>query len=137
MAELQGTGIIRQETEHTTMMLKDGIFYMYYKPIKLLSLPIVQTIVQERLAFKQGVSYPTYVNIRKLEQTTKDARDYLANQGNELVVANAIVVESPVLRMMANFYIMINQPVKPTRMFTDEESALEWLRQYKRYRPRR
>lgn len=55
----------------------------------------------------------------------------MANEGNELVLASAMIVTNPMLKMTANFYIMVNRPKNPTKLFTDRESALEWLSQFK------
>nr|WP_187262283.1 hypothetical protein [Pontibacter beigongshangensis] len=70
-------------------------------------------------------------DITKVKKSTKEARDFMANEGNEQVTASAILVTSPVLRMMANFYISVNKPKNPSRMFTDKREALEWLAQFK------
>jgi hypothetical protein len=48
------------------------------------------------------------------------------------VSASAILVSSPMLKMMANFFILVNKPKNPTRMFTSKESAVEWLANFKR-----
>ena len=132
MANLdKNTDIAEKDTNYVTMKIEDDIFYMYYKPIELLDINIAKKIVKDRLAFKDGISYPSLFDIRKVKGSTKEARDYMANEGNELVLASAMMVSSPVLRMMANFYIMVNKPKNPTRMFTDEESAHEWLSLFK------
>lgn len=120
-----------KNTDYVTMQIADGIFYMYYKPLKLLDISIARKIVQDRIAFKEGVTYPSLFDIQRVEHSTKEARDYMADEGNQLVRASAIMVSSPVLRMMANFFIMVNKPKNPTRMFTDERSALDWLLRYK------
>ncbi|GAB3830983.1 DUF7793 family protein [Pontibacter rugosus] len=119
------------ETAYVKMMLKNGIFYMYYKPLKQLELTVAKQIVNDRIAFVEGESYPCLFDIQPVEHSTKEARDYMADEGNDFVISSAILVGSPVLRMMANFFIMVNKPKNPTRMFSDEKSALEWLVQFK------
>lgn len=132
MANLgKNTGIKSNDTNYVTMFVENGIFYMCYKSLELLEINIAKTIVQDRLAFKKGIFYPSLFDIREVKQSTKEARDYMANEGNDLVLASAILVSSPVLRMMANFYIMVNKPKNPTRMFTDKDGAVEWLNQFK------
>ena len=127
----KNTDIALKETNYVTMKIKDGIFHMYYNPIELLDIIIAKKIVEDRLAFKEGNSYPSLFDIRKIKESTKEARDYMANEGNRLVLASAMLISSPMLRMMANFYISVNKPQNPSRMFTDEESALEWLNPFK------
>jgi hypothetical protein len=118
-------------TKYGQMTIENGIYKMYYYPLKELNLSIAKEIVRERISFKKGVSYPSLFDIQQVENSTKEARDYMANEGNDLVIASAIIVGSPVIKMMANFFIMVNKPKNPTRMFTDNGSALEWLEQYK------
>lgn len=123
--------IISTSTKYVTMNIEDGIFHMNYHPLKELNMTIAKEIVKERVAFKNGVAYPSLFDIQQIENSTKEARDYMANEGNNLVKASAIIVSNPMLRMMANFFIMVNKPKNPTRMFTDKQSAVEWLKQFK------
>lgn len=121
-----------KETEHLKFLWEDGVLYCNLKEIVLLDIGIAKACVKDRLDFVAGEPYPCLFDITRVKQSTKEARDYLANEGNELVSASAILVSSPVLRMMANFYIMVNKPIYPTRMFTNRDSAIEWLSQFKR-----
>jgi hypothetical protein len=41
--------------------------------------------------------------------------------------AVAIVVDTPLTRTMGNFFLAVNKPVAPTRLFEDEGSAVAWL----------
>jgi hypothetical protein len=120
-----------KDTQYVSMFIKDGILYFSYKLINTMDLAIAQTCVRDRLEFTGGQSFPCLVDVLMLKNSTKEARDFLANEGTEGISANAILVESTGFKMMANFYIMVNKPKSPTRMFTDQESALEWLSQFK------
>lgn len=102
-----------------------------YKDIDMVDLEIAKTCVKDRLEYTGHKSYPSLFDITRIKQSTKEARDYMANEGNEHVSASAILISSPMLKMTANFYIMVNKPKNPTRMFTEKESALTWLAQYK------
>lgn len=124
--------IVVKKTAHTDMYVKEGILYMHYKPLDILELEVAKAIVEDRLAFINGITYPCLFDITQVKQSTKEARDYMANEGNELVAASAILVSSPMLKMMANFFIQVNKPKNPTRLFTSKESALEWLAHFKR-----
>jgi hypothetical protein len=46
------------------------------------------------------------------------------------VSAVGFLVNNPLARMVANFFIGINKPPRPTKLFTDMESAVEWLSTY-------
>lgn len=114
------------------MFLENGILHFYYKEIDTMDLDMAKSCVRERLKFTGNKAYPCLVDVIKLKNFTKEARDYFANEGNEGIIANAIISGSVFIKMMANFYITVNKPQNPTRMFTDKKSALEWLAQYKK-----
>ena len=46
---------------------------------------------------------------------------------SDLMSAVAIVVDTPLTRTMGNFFLAVNKPVAPTRLFEDEGSAVAWL----------
>lgn len=52
------------------------------------------------------------------------------NKFNPYSVADAFVLSSMAQRILANFYIKINKPERPTRFFNDPETALIWLKDY-------
>lgn len=55
------------------------------------------------------------------------ASDYI--QKNR--IADAFLVKSLALRLVANFFIQVTKPKVKTRLFTDESLALTWLLQQK------
>jgi hypothetical protein len=48
----------------------------------------------------------------------------------DLVSAVALVVATPLSRMMGNFFLTVSKPMAPTRLFDDEASALAWLQEF-------
>lgn len=46
-------------------------------------------------------------------------------------MADAFLVKSLPLRLVANFFINITKPKVQTQLFTDEESAIKWLKSKK------
>jgi len=46
--------------------------------------------------------------------------------------AKAIIVNSMANRIVGNFIIKFHKPIAKTRLFSDEETALAWLREQKR-----
>jgi len=64
-------------------------------------------------------------DIRRLRRASKEARAMAAPSKARRM---ALLVESPVTRMLGNAYQLVSRPQCPVRMFTDEDSAVEWLR---------
>jgi hypothetical protein len=74
---------------------------------------------------------PILVDIRKARSVSREARAYYAGYASaEIYSAAGFIVESPLSRALGNFFLGLNKPMYPTRLFTSEEEALAWLRQY-------
>jgi hypothetical protein len=61
---------------------------------------------------------------------SKEARAYSAELKPNSPIAMAIIVTSTANRLIGNFYINFNKPKVPTKLFSTEEKALEWLKDY-------
>ncbi|MEM9895361.1 MAG: hypothetical protein AAF789_03250 [Bacteroidota bacterium] len=120
-----------KDTKYAKMIIIDGLLKTIYQPLDSLDLSIAREMVQDRLHFIEGVAFPSLFDVRGVQSISKEARDYMADEGNELVIASALVINSAVLRMMGNFFISVNQPKKPTQIFTAEEKAVHWLNGYR------
>jgi len=51
-------------------------------------------------------------------------------ENNPYSKADAFVLNSVAQKIMANFYIKINIPERPTNFFDNVDDALNWLKQY-------
>jgi hypothetical protein len=68
--------------------------------------------------------------MKGLKSVSKDAREYLANEGTALVKAGALVISSLLTEMIGNIFLSVNKPKVPTRLFLDEATAIAWLKQF-------
>jgi hypothetical protein len=60
----------------------------------------------------------------------KQERDFIAEQINSVTKAMAIVTSSPVSKMIANLFFGLKPPPYPAKMFSNEQDAKEWIKQY-------
>lgn len=120
-----------KKTSYCEMSVVDGVLHLVYDNLDLLNLSDARQIVKERLEFCNGVIYPHLFDISKVKKSSKEARDYMADEGNDLVSASALIVNSSVVKMLANFFITVNKPKSPTKMFTSKDEAISWLSQFK------
>ena len=68
------------------------------------------------------------VDMTKVTEISKEARDYFANERTASIQrATALLIASPVSRVIGNFFMGLNKPISPTRLFTDPHRAVEWL----------
>jgi hypothetical protein len=69
---------------------------------------------------------PLLVDMRQMKKLERGAREHFKTDKGG-VSAMALLVGSPVTRMLANFFMSTDVDRTPTLMFTDELRALTWL----------
>lgn len=75
-----------------------------------------------------GRRRPMLVDLRAIRSQTAEARVHFAGpEGAEVGLAVALWIGSPISRAVGNFFLGFNRPLMPTRLFTDEAAAIEWL----------
>jgi len=119
------------ENDFAEFWIENGILFFIYKPNKIVDLEAAKLIVQDRVKAQNNTPYLVFCDLRELREMNKEARDYLAKEGSQLVKTVAILTGSPVTKLMVNFYMSLNRPITATRMFTDKDKALEYLQSLK------
>ncbi|MCH2043519.1 MAG: hypothetical protein MK212_05215 [Saprospiraceae bacterium] len=68
-------------------------------------------------------------DIRKTLTVSKEVRDMLGNHPLAVRVASkvAILINSSVTRILGNLFVRFSKPPYPSKLFTSEDKALEWL----------
>ena len=71
------------------------------------------------------------IDMTTVSEISKEARDYFANERTASIQrATALLIGSPVSRVIGNFFMGLNKPVSPTRLFTDPQKAIRWLQTF-------
>ena len=73
-----------------------------------------------------GKRLPLLVDIRNAKTLERAARQEFA--ADEWVTSTALLIDSALSRMIGNVFITFSKPVIPTRLFTSEAEAVEWLK---------
>lgn len=118
------------ETEYAKVWVENDVMIAVFKP-KELTLDIARHCVATRVAAANGEIYPVLIDTRAVKSITKDARDYFASdEGAQKMKAAALLLDSFVGKIMGNFFLQINQPKVPIRIFNSEADAVKWLQQF-------
>ncbi len=113
------------------MWFEEGILIGMYK-VENVDLNVAKLATQERLAFIKGTAYPCLADYTKVKSTSKDARDFFATEeSSSLMTSLAVLTDSNLGKVIVNFYLQISKPKFPTKLFTDREEALTWLKKFK------
>ncbi len=68
------------------------------------------------------------IDMTSVTEISKEARDYFANERTASIQrATALLIGSPVSRVIGNFFMGLNKPISPTRLFTDPHKSIRWL----------
>ena len=79
-------------------------------------------------ALTNGEKHLVLVDGRSNIGVSKEARAFAAQKReNDKRIAEAFIVTSTANKLVGNFYINFNKPAVPTKIFSSEEKALEWL----------
>lgn len=100
----------------------------FKEPVHL-SLEEVINIIRKSENFTSGKSYCFLADFRKSEVSfSTEARVYLSNNPTaKNRMADAILVHSLGAKLKGDLYMRLHKPLVPTRFFTSEEKAIEWL----------
>ncbi|MES2590782.1 MAG: hypothetical protein V4608_02770 [Bacteroidota bacterium] len=116
--------------EYLKIELESGILIGTFKS-ESVDIDIAHTITNFRLEIQSGRNYPIISNIKAIKNISKEARDFMASEeGCEGVIAAALLIDSSIGQIIGNFFIKINKPLRPTKIFTDESSAQKWLAKF-------
>ena len=74
---------------------------------------------------------PVLVLCAEHATTNSDLLSYISkNENNPYSKADAFVIRSMAQKILANFYIKINKPERPTKFFNDKNEAINWLKPF-------
>jgi len=77
----------------------------------------------------EGGKRPCLVDGRSALTAEPGVREHYARpEVAERTIAVALLVGSSAMRVIANLFLTVNKPIMPTRLFTVEQEAVDWLR---------
>jgi tyrosine-protein phosphatase YwqE len=76
-------------------------------------------------------NYLVLVDGRVSLSVSREARNFASQiKADEGRIAEAFLITSTANKLLGNFYINVNKPVVPTKIFSSDEKALEWLESF-------
>lgn len=117
---------------YTTWMGPDGIARTVVKGSVEIGLKEARENTEAINTLFCGKKFPLLVDARSIHYMTREARDHFSIKNRETVInCFAILVQSPLSRIIGNFFMSLNKPSVPARLFTDERDALQWLEKFR------
>jgi len=73
---------------------------------------------------------PLLCDLTNVVKMTQDCRNHFAGEEHAKTFSKcALIVTSPISKLIGNFFLGLNKPLKPTRLFTSKEEGLKWLKE--------
>ncbi|MCC6690983.1 MAG: hypothetical protein IT235_05575, partial [Bacteroidia bacterium] len=109
----------------------DGIMYVRISSEKEESVDLVKKMVKKMGEMVNYKKVPLLAKHEDFALPGKENRDYWATKEScPYSKADAFMVNTTALQLIANFYLKFNKPARPTKMFDDEKEAINWLKTF-------
>ena len=120
------------ETSFSTIALGiDGICRVVLKPNIVVGLPEMKENLAILTELLDGKSAPMLIDMRKIKTSTREAREFAAGpEYTRVMSALAMLSAAVVGTVLGNLFINFSKPRFPTRLFSNEEQAIDWLKKY-------
>ncbi len=118
-----------KETENIVFSLgDDGILYIECLPNTIMTLDEGKLSTKTGLELTEGKPMPLLCDLKNVTRMTQECRRYFAGPVHaEMFTKCALLITNPISRIIGNFFLGANKPLKPTRLFTKKEEAIKWL----------
>ncbi len=127
-------GSMERETPVSTVFVhQNGLIEWRYKQGAVVTLEKAQKEVQlisEMFSEMKLEHSFLQIDIRGIKKIYRGARQLFASREiseGYSVQALALLMGSPLSTFIGNFWFAINRPLHPTRLFSDDDRAREWL----------
>ena len=118
-------------TGYWTWMGEDGIARTQVKPNTEITLELAKENTAVIASLFIDRKFPILIDSRGIKSMSHEARAHFsANDRDSNTIAWAIIIESSLSRVIGNFFLGVNKPSVPTRLFDNEIDALKWLQKF-------
>ena len=114
-----------------TWMGEDGIARTKVKPDSEITLMHAIENGKAVTSLFNNKKFPILIDSRGIRSMTREAREHFSLNGRESKTsAFGIIIKSPLSRVLGNFFMGVNKPTVPTRLFDNEDDAVKWLKKH-------
>lgn len=121
----------RRVCDSAEIELIDGYIHVRFKDLSIIDLEEAKKVSNLIIELCKGTPYPFITNGLGITiRMNNDARDFFATFPplTKVRKAQALLVNNMPSKLLANFFIKYHKPVNPTKIFTDMDSALKWIK---------
>lgn len=108
----------------------DNILYTECVPNTIMTLEDGKESTRISAEMVNNLPLPLLCDLTNVVKMTQECRQHFAGPEHaETFSKAALIVTSPISRIIGNFFLGLNKPLKPTKLFTNREDGLKWLKE--------
>ncbi|MDP1800512.1 MAG: STAS/SEC14 domain-containing protein [Bacteroidota bacterium] len=131
MLKIPGNVQVQEWPTSTSWIDEDGILYSISKKgVEPPSLEETKKLLEQFKEMIGGKKICMLIDVTHTTESTRETRDYVAEEFPKYVKAIAMVSDSALGKMLANLFFTLKTQPYPTKMFSNEIDAKAWLKQY-------
>ena len=109
----------------------DGILISAYKESSNIEIEDAIMVRDATLELTGGKKCVALVDLTNVRTISKEARYYFSGtEFAQVFIAAASFVSTPVSKIIGNFFLGMNKPAMPVRLFNSRDEAIAWLKEY-------
>lgn len=108
-------------------MGEDGIIRFRVSPGATVNATAAQQCVTGASQLADGAKQLLLIDMRGLRDINRDARRIYYDGA---AYAVALLIGSPISKVIGSFFLGLNKPSYPLRLFTSEQEAVQWLKDF-------
>jgi hypothetical protein len=111
----------------------EGFVCVFLHPGAEVELDDALEITEAGTELIEGKKRPFLTDIREIGSISREARNHFSGtEAAENCLATAVLVGSPLSHVIGSFFLGLNKPPFPVKLFSSEDGARKWLRQFLR-----
>jgi hypothetical protein len=113
-------------------LTENGMYFIHIESDVEVTLSVVKQILKAMQDLQSVKKLPTIIMVDNFSLPSKETREFLApKEASPFASAEAYVIKSTAQKLVGNFYLNVNKPERPTKMFTDLLKAIDWLEDFR------
>lgn len=120
--------MIVSEIPYCRFELDDDVLFVRVKGDTEISAEMMKEMLDHAVEMVNQKPYYAIVDLSHNVSDTPESRNYYATSHHrQYRKADALIVNSLAVKMLANFFIKFNKPSVTTQIFSKEADALKWI----------
>lgn len=114
----------------SAQIIEDGIVLNHFKSGENIEVEDFYELSKVNYHLVKSKPYTVLASAEELTSFSVEARELVASKKFAgIAIAKALLISGLSQRIIGNFYIRVNKPYINTKLFTDREEAIKWLRE--------